>query len=72
MTIHCDRCSQNVEGFIQPEGSAGVYVLVDANGPTYWARYGERRPEENIICDSCMWSTPTYVAAYGVHRHTAG
>lgn len=66
--VHCDRCHQDKEGFVKAEGSAGCYIVADDNGPTYWAKYAERCTGERVICDDCMWSTPTYVATYGDPR----
>lgn len=63
--FHCDRCHQDKEGWIGPIGSAGCYVVADADGPLYWAKYAERRPDEMVICDACMWATKTYQRTYG-------
>lgn len=60
-TVHCDRCQQDVEGFIDPDPSGmsgGVYVG--------WTEF--MNPGERVICDRCMWSDPRYIKIYGHHQ----
>jgi len=59
-TVVCDRCHNDVEGYID-EGSgmsAGVYVG--------WDEY--MKDGEHVICDACMWVDPRYIAIYGKHE----
>jgi hypothetical protein len=52
--INCDRCHEDVDGYVNTPGStmsAGYYVG--------WSKFMDAG--ENIICDSCMWSDPRYI-----------
>ena len=58
--IICDRCKEEIKGAKPPESgsmTAGYYLG--------WTEFMD--PGENIICDSCMWKDPRYIAVYGVH-----
>lgn len=62
--IKCDRCGKEIEGIeIQGLGTAGFYRLTGSSWETY-----RRSPNEDVICDACMWADPQYIAIYGRHQ----
>ena len=59
-TIHCDRCDKLVEGGVEETFSYGVYFVAG----TQWEKFAN--PNEQIVCDACMWADPRYIQVYGV------
>ncbi len=58
--VFCDRQKHWVDGYTDPitGSSAGVYVTRDS----YWSQFAS--PEEQIVCEECMWADPRYRSAY--------
>lgn len=62
ITIICDRCKKEIQGFkISGEVTGGYYEV----GPlgNVWGKFSN--PGERNVCDNCMWTDPRYVVAYG-------
>jgi hypothetical protein len=59
VTIICDRCSKEVEGLENEQGTSGFY-RVDKSA---WVAFAKDR-HEKVICDGCMWADPEYQAIY--------
>lgn len=60
VTIVCDRCKQEVKGLRTESCTAGFY---DTKPGGCWRKYAN--PDEEVVCDECMWQDPRYVADYG-------
>lgn len=67
ITVICDRCGKTIEGIYIPAdngkgttGGTGGYYDTSSQ---LWGQYAN--PNENIICDECMWKEPRYIAVYG-------
>jgi len=62
VSLHCDRCKQEIVGAVPPTGqemTAGYYHTVGS----YWKRFADHG--EHIVCDECMWKDPRYIKVYG-------
>ncbi len=69
VTVRCDTCGELVRGSINPSGFTGGFYLrgwlippAAIPRPTQDSLFEEK---ENIVCDFCMQSTPTYQKLYG-------
>ena len=60
VTVVCDRCKQEVKGLWTESATAGFY---STKSESYWSKYAN--PEEEVVCDECMWTDDRYIAAYG-------
>ena len=60
MKLTCDRCHANFEGFKTEHFTAGYYEM-DA-----WSDF-RQSPEEQKVCDECMFKNPKYIEIYGIH-----
>jgi hypothetical protein len=66
MTITCDRCDQQISGYETEAVTSGFY----RTGSPPWSKYADE--DEEIICDSCMWSDERYLADYPHMRGKTG
>jgi len=66
MTITCDRCHEEVQGFDTEEGTSGFYNVTHLP----WSKYAN--PDETRICDSCMWADERYLNDYPHMRGVKG
>lgn len=60
--VVCDRCHAKVEGLREPGFTGGFY---DTTPGSPW--FGFSSPDENVICDTCMFADARYQETYGVH-----
>ena len=59
VTVVCDRCGAEVEGFRTEYATGGFYDVRAGSG---WASFASEG--ESNVCDACMIADPRYLAAY--------
>ena len=58
----CDRCGNSIQGMDLGGMTAGYYATPQGS---FWAKCADASPNEQRICDSCMWASPGYKEVYG-------
>ena len=66
VVIRCDRCKQIVDS-PPPDGGMTAGYYHSAEDGDMWGKFAN--PGERHICDTCMWSDPRYIAAYGRYHN---
>lgn len=62
-SVQCARCKKHIDSEFDPRDSicAGFYWI----GPgSMWNEFA--KPGEEFICDECLWTSPEYIAKFGV------
>lgn len=60
--LKCDRCKTMVEVDVYEGVTCGFY---DTTGEP-WSEFANK--DEAVVCDSCMWKDPRYIAVYGERK----
>jgi hypothetical protein len=60
ISIVCDRCKKIVKGINTSIATSGYY---STGSNSMWAKFAS--PDENAVCEECMWKDERYIAVYG-------